>query len=271
MSKSLVRSWGLGIVLAAVLSACGQPPTPIRPTAAGPASATSKDGMPLMLVPAGEFLMGSEPYLDEEPVHKVFLSAFWIDQTEVTNGAYALCVEEEACQLPSRAISYTRKSYFGNTFYKTYPVIYVDWFEADSYCKWAGRRLPTEAEWEKAARGTDQRIYPWGDHLPDTDLLNYNLDFGDTSVAMNFLSSPSPYGVLNMAGNVSEWVADWYDSRYYSQSPARDPSGPATGKYRVVRGGSWSDNRNLVRSALRLYYEPDASFFNLGFRCVAPA
>ncbi len=267
MSKSLFYLWGLGILLAAALSACGQKSTPIIPTASGSSTTSPKDGMPLAFVSAGEFQMGSEPYLDEEPIHKVYISAFWIDQTEVTNRSYAHCVEDEACQPPKRATSFTRKAYYGNTFYDTYPVIYVDWNEADSYCKWAGRGLPTEAEWEKAARGTDQRIYPWGNHLPDTDLLNYNFDFGDTSVAMNFLSSASPYGVLNMAGNVSEWVADWYDSHYYSQSPAQDPSGPASGKYRVVRGGSWPDNRNLVRAALRLYYEPDSAFFNLGFRC----
>jgi serine/threonine-protein kinase len=215
--------------------------------------------------------MGSEPYLDEEPIHKVNISSFWIDQTEVMNGAYMLCVTDGVCQPPRRTSSYTRKEYYGNMFYNTYPVIYVDWNEAESYCKWAGLRLPTEAEWEKAARGTDQRIYPWGNHLPDTDLLNYNFDFGDTSVVGNFLSSASPYHVLNMAGNVSEWVADWYDRQYYSQSPAQDPGGPASGIYRVVRGGSWPDNRNIVRAALRLYYTPDSAFFNLGFRCALSA
>lgn len=271
MSKSLVRLRGLGIFLAVALSACGPQSTPIIPAAAGPVTTSPKDGMPLALVPAGEFQMGSEPYLDEEPIHKVDLSAFWIDQTEVTNSSYARCVKDGACQPPGLTTSYMRKAYYGNTSFDAYPVIYVDWNEAGSYCKWAGRRLPTEAEWEKAARGTNQRIYPWGDQPPDKSLLNYSFDVGDTSAVTDFPTGASSYHALNMAGNVMEWVADWYDSHYYSQSPAQDPGGPTSGTYRVVRGGSWLDNRNFIRSALRLFYEPGSAFLNLGFRCAVSA
>jgi eukaryotic-like serine/threonine-protein kinase len=268
MSKSLVGLWGLGILLVVILSACGPlatPPTNLPDV--DTVQVTSKDGIPLVFVPGGEFEMGSENHPAEEPVHTVDVDAFWIDQTEVTNALYARCVEEEACLPPERVSSYIRQAYYGNSQYDNYPVTYVNWYDADAYCKWANRRLPTEAEWEKAARGTDQRIYPWGSQFPGKDMLNFDFNLGGTVEVGKYPSGASPYGVLDMAGNVSEWVADWYDTQYYSQSPALDPLGPETGKYRVVRGGSWFHNRNFVRATFRFFYEPDSAFVNLGFRC----
>jgi len=190
-----------------------EPPT-ITPTAtlaSGPAlgigstQISPKDGMVQVYVPAGSFQMGSDTGdSDEKPVHTVTLDAFWIDRTEVTNAMYALCVEAGKCSPPSSSKSYTRDNYYGDAQYNNYPVIYVTWDNANAYCEWAGRRLPTEAEWEKAARGTDGRTYPWGDAAPDSTRLNYNSNVGDTTEAGKYPSGASPYGVWDMAGNVWE-------------------------------------------------------------------
>jgi len=252
-------------------------PTPIAPTktsipAPGATQVSAKDGMVLVYVPAGDFLMGStdsdpQAQSDEKPQHRVSLDAYWIDRTEVTNAMYALCVSAGACQPPGNTSSYTRINYYGNSQYADYPVIYVDWKNAQAYCGWVGRRLPTEAEWEKAARGTDGRIYPWGNGSPSSSLLNYNFDFGNTTVVGNYPSGASPYGALDMAGNVWEWVADWYDSSYYANSPSSNPTGPALGQYRVLRGGSWNYEKEYVRSAGRNWDGPAVSGGFIGFRC----
>ena len=231
----------------------------------------SKDGMTLVYVSAGEFKMGAENHTDEEPVHTVNLNAYWIDQTEVTNSMYAKCVSAGTCQPPARENSATRKKYYGNSEFATYPVIYVTWADASAYCKWAGRHLPTEAEWEKAARGTDARIYPWGNNVAAQGLLNFYYYVGDTSAVGSYSAGASPYGAQDMAGNVGEWTADWYDKAYYAQSAASNPTGPTTGMYRVVRGGAWLDHEFSVRSALRLFYEPNSAFIDLGFRCAEDA
>ena len=164
----------------------------------------TKDGMAMVYVPEGEFEMGtSDEQRDrlieeniwesrwnnnEQPKHTVFLDAFWIDQTEVTNGQYALCVADGACQEPHSSASKTRISYYGDPEFTDYPVTYVDWYMAEAYCAWVGRRLPTEAEWEKAARGTDQRLYPWGDEIDDTlaNYSGYNRENGDTTPAGSY-------------------------------------------------------------------------------------
>ncbi|MBK8781402.1 MAG: formylglycine-generating enzyme family protein [Anaerolineales bacterium] len=202
---------------------------------------------------------------NESPVHKVYLDAFWISHTEITNQQYAICVEAGVCEPPSSMSSSTRPDYYGNPDFDYYPVIYVSWDKANRYCEvWAKGDLPTEAQWEKAARGTDALIYPWGNDAPNDGLLNYNSILEDTTLAFNV----GVNGVYDMAGNVWEWVNDWYDEAYYQSSPYSNPVGPDTGKFRVLRGGSWSSNDESVRSSFRYWYVPAITSSSLGFRCV---
>jgi formylglycine-generating enzyme required for sulfatase activity len=219
----------------------------------------------MVKVPAGEFTMGSdEGGSDEQPVHIVYLDAFYIDKTEVTNDQYRKCVESEACDAPSNTI------YYDDANYAQHPVVYVDWYKAEAYCKWVGKRLPTEAEWEKAARGTDGRTYPWGEvincyHAQYKECLDQTAP--QTVPVESKPKGAGPYGTLGMAGNVWEWVDDWYDEYYYSQSPARNPPGPKSGELQVIRGGSWNDVPFNVRSALRYWSDPTKKGNNMGFRC----
>jgi formylglycine-generating enzyme required for sulfatase activity len=227
------------------------------------------DGARMVYVPEGEFEMGSNNGDDDEkPVHRIFLDAFWIDVFEVTNALYKKCVDAGRCQPPGNSSSYTRSSYFGNSQFDNYPVIYVSWDDAHAYCTWAGKRLPTEAQWEKAARGTDGRIYPWGNTF-DKNLLNSNEGGkGDTTAVGSYPGGASPYGALDMAGNVWEWVADWYDNGYYANSPRQNPTGPSSGESRVLRGGSWNHFQNLARAAYRYDYgHPTNRYNDFGFRC----
>jgi formylglycine-generating enzyme required for sulfatase activity len=233
-----------------------------------------------VLVPAGEFLMGStnadrDAVSDEKPQRKVYLDAYRIDRTEVTNAMYAQCVAAGACKAPTNSISATRRNYYADPQYANYPVIYVSWDAAQTYCKWGGGRLPTEAEWEKAARGPstgsgDGRIYPWGNEAPTCDRLNYDSGracIGDTTPVGAYPQGASPYGALDMAGNVWEWVADWYDEKYYAAAPARNPPGPSSGQSRVLRGGSWYYYLRNVRAAIRNRNAPGYVDNNVGFRC----
>jgi formylglycine-generating enzyme required for sulfatase activity len=226
------------------------------------------DGAAMMYVPAGEFVMGSnEGDDDEKPPHTVYLDAFWIDKYEVTNALYKKCVDAGKCSPPSERNSHTRISYYGNSQFDNYPVIYVSWDDANKYCAWAGKKLPTEAQWEKAARGTDGRIYPWGNTF-DKNLLNSaEGGKGDTTAVVSYPAGASPYGVMDMAGNVWEWVADWYGQNYYASSPKNNPAGPTSGQWRVLRGGSWSHNSGYVRAAYRNVYVPGLRYSYVGFRC----
>jgi serine/threonine-protein kinase len=207
---------------------------------------------------------------DEQPLHTVTLSAYSIDKYEVTNARYQACVDAGGCEPLQRASSYTRDVYFGNPEFADYPVLNVTWDQASAFCAWEGKRLPTEAEWEKAARGSsDTRKYPWGDQAPTQELANFGNSVGDTTPVGSYLAGASPYGVMDMAGNVWEWVSDWYQSDYYSVSPSNNPQGPATGRDRVLRGGSWSDSDDSVRSAFRGVFSPGRwIYLVLGFRCV---
>jgi formylglycine-generating enzyme required for sulfatase activity len=231
------------------------------------------DGMLMVFVPEGGFLMGSEEdYAEENPAHGVSLDSFWIDQTEVTNGMYRLCVEAGACLPPTSAASSSRTVYYGDERFDLYPVIYVDWSMAQAYCTWAGARLPTEAEWEKAARGVDRRSYPWGNAAPDCRLANYwgmgGGCVGDTSPVGSYLFGASPYGALDLAGNVWEWVSDFYSRTYYSISVLENPTGPATGVANSTRGGSWMDTLDSIRAARRIGGFTSSTDFT-GFRCAA--
>jgi len=237
----------------------------------GSVKVSEKDGMKLFYVPAGEFTMGSDNGDDnEKPVHVVLMDAFWIDQTEITNDMYALCVKDGACDAPGSKESLTRPTYYGEAEYNSYPVIFVDWNRAKTYCQWAGRRLPTEAEWEKAARGTESFVYPWGNAMPDKYLLNYNDFIGDTTEVGIYPNGASPYGALDMAGNVWEWVNDWFAPDYYQNSAVSNPLGPSTGRTHVLRGGSWNLNEALVRSTYRGTH-PSEPNLAIGFRCAMDA
>jgi formylglycine-generating enzyme required for sulfatase activity len=257
-------------------------------TASDNLQVNSVDGASLIFIPAGEFMMGltdaqierivascsnckASSFLPSQPVHAVYLDSYWIYQTEVTNRMYSQCVNAGFCNQPIKSGSKTRSTYFGDPTYDHYPVIFVDWYMANQYCQWAGGRLPTEAEWEKAARGNDQRLFPWGDQMPAPQLANIGLYVGDTTPVGSYPNGASPYGLLDMAGNVYEWVADWYSAEYYSISPANNPmgpSGPGTGKeLRVVRGGNLYWEAVFAISAYHDNWEPSLTGNDVGFRC----
>lgn len=242
--------------------------TPTTVLGIGSTSRSLKDSMVLVYVPAGEFTMGSDDgNANEKPERRIYLDAYWIDQTEVTNAMYAKCVEANQCNLPSKKRSQTRLSYFDTPEFSDYPIIYVTWDDAFAYCSWVGRTLPTEAQWEKAARGEDGRTYPWGEVSPRDTLANYDNHFGDTTRVGTFPDGASQYGVYDMAGNVWEWVNDWYDGSYYQSSPSSNPLGPSSGQYRVLRGSSWGYYEYGVRSVYRNWYVPWHSDELVGFRC----
>ncbi len=239
------------------------------------------DTMTMAYVPAGEFEMGStEGASDERPVHTIRLNSFWIDRTEVTNTQYRQCAEAGVCEAPTECD-------WGIPTYEDeakadHPAVCVDWFGAQAYCEWAGGRLPTEAEWEYAARGPAHNTYPWGDTF-DGELLNYcdancEYDHRDstyddryemTAPVGSYSDGASWCGALDMAGNVWEWAADRYDNDYYADSPSWNPTGPSAGDYRVLRGGSWTGLERNVRSADRDYDRPYPRYHAVGFRCVS--
>jgi len=200
---------------------------------------------------------------EQTPSKKVFLDGFWMDKTEVTNSMYLLCVDDGGCDKPTPRVD--RESNFGNSEFANYPVENVTWSNADTYCKWAGRRLPTEAEWEKAARSDDGRLFPWGNNR--IECANYD---GDV------LSCPelsSPYGVLNMANFIREWTADWYMPSYYSEVILANPPGPDTGKYKVLRGASDLVNDHQPSMDYGVYRSVKSPSDNdyTGFRCARDA
>jgi formylglycine-generating enzyme required for sulfatase activity len=223
------------------------------------------DNATLVFIPAGEFLMGSKDSdadadPDEKPQHTVYLDAFWIDRTEVSNDMYRRCVQAGGCTSPAHSRRY------GPAEYGDHPALGISWNQAVAYCTWAGRRLPSEAEWEKAARGTDGRLYPWGEEAPDPSRLNFDHLIDDTSPVGSHPAGASPYGALDMAGNVWEWVADGYDENYYAESPDKNPRGGNSVNRRVLRGGSWNTQAHNVRVSNRFWGFPGRNDTD-GFRC----
>ena len=247
--------------------------------------AKSKTKGEMVLVPAGEFIMGSDKkadrlaYRSEIPQRRVYVDAFEIGKYEVTALEYLKFVlaTNRPPQLDWR--------YDGGNFQDTmahHPIMHVTWYDADAYCKWAGQRLPTEAEWEKAARGTEGRLYPWGNEYAGPSRAN----FGRTGLSGPVRDRPerlllyppiisvdkyenavSPYGLYQAIGNVAEWVADWYDPDYYKTAPDRNPRGPETGTQKAFRGGGWMDSTTTMRVAMRNGTDPNVKINWLGFRC----
>jgi len=220
-------------------------------------------------IPEGAFTMGSDgtqALEDERPAHQVWLSAFLMDLHEVTTAQYAVFLTETGRPAPWlwETVNVIQHG--------DQPVIGVDWADADAYCRWKGKRLPTEAEWEKAARGTDGRLYPWGNRVPSTDHANFALGarFSYSQVLMpvqSYDAGRSPYGLYNMAGNVWEWTQDWYATNYYDGSPERNPQGPEQGQFKVLRGGSWSDLPKYLLAYGRFKLPAGTRNSYTGFRC----
>ncbi|HEY5957511.1 MAG TPA: SUMF1/EgtB/PvdO family nonheme iron enzyme [Polyangiaceae bacterium] len=237
-------------------------------------AAIARDSNPVR-IPTNRLRMGSrdgEGAADEHPQHEVSVSAFALDRYEVTNQRYAACVAAGACGLPKFLGSAKRRAYFDNPQYGEYPVIFVSWADANQFCRWDGGRLPTEAEWELAARGVapDDRQFPWGNEAPDCARANMGGDkscVGDTDLTGRRPHGASPFGAMDMAGNVWEWVADWYDAEYYKHSPKQDPEGPASGNLKVMRGGCWMSGADSLRVSCRKAELPDSWAPNVGFRC----
>ncbi|RMG90496.1 MAG: hypothetical protein D6706_19320, partial [Chloroflexi bacterium] len=268
-------------------------PTPAPPA---PLITRQQDGMPMILIPGGSFMMGAsdDDFLagaDERPQHLVILNDYYIDKYEVTVAQYAaflnrLGQHERACNNVDCALtrenvgftSYLLAQDLGDgttqytpvTGFANYPINHVSWFGAQAYCQSVGARLPTEAEWEYAARGNDGRIYPWGNEPPDqTRAVFESLSFDNLKPVDALPDGASPFGVFGMAGSMWEWVADWYDENYYSTSPTLNPTGPETGLTRVIRGGAWPNNNHAdrIRTTNRSALTPDFISATVGFRC----
>ena len=232
----------------------------------------------MVLVPAGAFTMGSpegEGNTDEHPQHMVDLDAFYIDQYEVTVERYSRFLSHTQRETPKHRGAQMDRSRDAKK-----PVVGIHWDDAQAYCEWAGKRLPTEAEWEKAARGMDGRKYPWGNSPPDSSRANFDRDASSWRTDLyskrlkpvgNYEAGKSPYGAYDMAGNVWEWVGDWYDKNYYKNSSKKNPRGPSNGDSRVIRGGSWLNNPVSIRSANRHWLEPTIGNPTIGVRCAQDA
>lgn len=286
--------FAMTLAVTLLLSACGAAPTPetivvvvtatsepvveppsVEPTEvvfapvaiSGPQNGdtmTWLDGSTLVYIPNGDFTMGNNNGYDA-PAHKVTLSSYWIQQTSVTNRMYEQCVKAGGCSAPTQQLG---GPVFTNPEYASHPVVGVNWDQAQAYCTWVQGSLPTEAQWEKAARGQNGNTYPWGEAKPTCNLLNFGNCYGRTTNVDAYDAGQSPFGILDMAGNVFEWVADWYDAQYYSQSPAENPTGPVSGQYRVIRGSSFESVEEQTISAIRRFDEQGDSRRDTGFRCV---
>ena len=231
------------------------------------------DPVPMVTIPAGAFLMGNpegKGREDERPQRSVYLDEFAIDQVEVTNERYMAFVKSTGHRTPPNP--YGTGSLTSIIGIEQLPVVQTTWYDAKAYCSWAKKRLPTEAEWEKAARGTDGRLYPWGNESPTAKRANFDREWEDEHTLHAVGSLPdgdSPYGVKDMAGNVREWVSDWYDTEYYQHAPDRNPQGPdKKGVVRSIRGGSWHSPASDITTSARGRGGFALQTHGTGFRCV---
>lgn len=228
---------------------------------------TGKEGAPAMMVSAGAFTFGDD---EEAPLREIYLDAYYIDKYEVTTSRYAKFLQATGSVRPPEGWQELDQSQGGNL-----PVVGVDWHDAEAYCRWAGRRLPSEAEWEKAARGTDERIYPWGNDEPTAARARFGQPMtspykGGLAAVGSHEAGKSPYGVHDLTGNVSEWVADWY-SESFPLSDVRNPKGPENGTGKVMRGGGWYDPAQRLTSTKRFFANPATCSDDVGFRCARDA
>ena len=240
----------------------------------------------MIFIPEGSFTMGFKidndhewGDMDEEPVHQVTLSSYWIDKYEVTSSNFSKFLNENKNEAhrfieitPSVTVQFEDNIYQPRKGLENYPVNRVSWFGADAYCKWKGKRLPTEAEWEKAARGDDQRIFPWGNQFPDNSRVTFRRKFSEKEFRVmepvdGLPAGVSPYGVHHMAGNVWEWVSDWFDSVAYQDENRMDPKGPESGISKVLRGGNWYYKAYYMRTTYRFNERPGVFKVWQGFRC----
>lgn len=236
---------------------------------------SSAEGM--VLIPAGEFQMGRaelneddakgmRPLIlrDDRPYHAVFLDSYWMDAKEATHADYAKFVKATGHTPPRHWLQGEMPQERAS-----HPIYNVDWYDATAYCEWQGKRLPTEAEWERAARGgLEGKDYPWGDDGVEPETARYNTPLGPGPVG-DF--EANGLGLYDMAGSVSEWCFDWFERTYYERSPAKNPRGPEEGLYRIIRGGAWSDAPNRLTVFFRNWVRPDQKSANIGFRCVKDA
>ena len=279
MNGQQMMIWaGMSLVAGILCLGAAEPQSSKGGQVLSPAVGRGGDGAPMILIPAGPYIMGSNDGLpNERPEHTVTLDSYYVDQYEVTLSLYRKFLESTKQESPSTWDDEAATT-VGDR-----PATGMKWQSASAYCQWAGKRLPTEAEWEKAARGTDGRRYPWGDMQPFVDIANYNrgmwVNEAITLVAVTSglegmsvrhglkEGGKSPFGLFHMAGNAAEWVADWYGRDYYQRTPEKNPSGPATGEKRVSRGGSWADLPAALRVTARVSAEADYEDRTIGFRC----
>ncbi len=287
--KNVHYAFVFGLIFTFLLSACGTP-TPVvvvvtatslpptetqavEPTAtlvpvplSGPQNGTTMqwiDGSTLVYIPPSEFIMGNGGF--DAPIHTVAVDGFWMYETKVTNRMFAQCVAVGACSAPTEELG---GPVYSNPEYANHPVVGVTWDQSQTYCSWAQGQLPTEAQWEKAARGNDGNVYPWGNDKPACDVLNLGYCSGRTSEVDSFSAGVSPYGLYDMAGNLFEWVNDWYGEAYYNDAQsAANPVGPESGQYRVIRGSSFETDFDQAESAIRHFGAQVYHSRDLGFRC----
>jgi len=236
----------------------------------------------MVLVPAGEFLMGSDTWSgSEKPAHTVYLDNYYIDQFEVSNTAFAKFLNEIGNQIegvagkahwveesdPDLRIHRIDGIWQPDEGWENHPMNEVTWFGARAFCEWREARLPSEAEWEKAARGTDGRTYPWGEETPTCEMANFAGCFYISVPVDSYPEWVSPYGAYNMAGNVHEWTNDWYGEDYYANTPSENPTGPESGDYKIFRGGSWFNGNFNTRTTYRYPKLPVLTYMANGFRC----